>query len=59
MAGREADHNQGLAVQEHATRGAGTQTAVVGKVGVVVHKLSKFQHQQIETKGEKGSLHSL
>jgi hypothetical protein len=53
-AGRLVDHNQGLAVREHATQGAGTQTAVVGKADAVVHRLSKFQHQQIETKGEKG-----
>lgn len=58
-AGRQADHNQGLAVREHATQGAGTQTAVVGKADAVVHRLSKLQHQQIETKGEKGPLHSL
>jgi hypothetical protein len=55
-AGRQADHNQRLAVREHATQGAGT---VVGRADAVVHSLSKFQHQRIETKGEKGSLHSL
>ena len=58
-AGREADHSQVLAVREYATRGAGTQTAVVGKTDAVVHRLSKFQYQRIETKEEKGSLHSL
>jgi hypothetical protein len=55
-AGWEADHNQGLAVGERAVQGAG---AVVGMADAVVHRLSEFQHQQIETKGEKGSLHSL
>jgi hypothetical protein len=39
--GRQADHNQGLAVREHATQGAGTQTAVVEKRDAVVHRLSK------------------
>jgi hypothetical protein len=42
-AGQQADHNQGLAVREHATRGAGTQTAVVGKADAVVRRLSKLQ----------------
>jgi hypothetical protein len=58
-AGRQADHNQGLAVREHATQGAGTQTAVVEKPGAVARRLSKYQHQRIERKGKKGSLHSL
>lgn len=39
VAGRQADHNQGLAVREHATRGAGTQTAVAGKADAVVHRI--------------------
>ena len=59
MVGRQADHNQGLAAREHATQGAGTRTAVVGKADAVVHRLSKFQHQRIETRREKESLHSL
>jgi hypothetical protein len=54
-AGRQADHNRGLAVREHATQGAGTQTAVAGKADAVAHSLSKFRHQRIGTKGEKGS----
>jgi hypothetical protein len=58
-AGRQADHNQELAVRVRAAPAAGTQTAVVGKLDAVGHRLSKFQHQRIETKGEKGALHSL
>jgi hypothetical protein len=58
-AGRQADHSQGLAVQEHATRGGSTQTAVVEKPGAVARRLSKCRYQWIERKGKKGSLHSL
>ena len=39
--GRQADHNQGVAVREHATQGVGTQIAVVGTSDVVVHRLVK------------------
>lgn len=58
-AGRQADHNQGLAVREHATRGAGTKTAVVERLGAAARRLSKYQHQRIEKNGKNGSLHSL
>ena len=42
-AGRLVDHNQVVAVLEHATRRVGTQTALVGKADVVVHKLPMYQ----------------
>jgi hypothetical protein len=42
-AGRLVDHNRVVAVREHATRRVGTQTALVGKAGAVVHKLPMYQ----------------
>ena len=58
-AGQRADHNQVVAVREHATQRPGTQTAVVRRADAVVHRLSSSNISRLRQKGEKRPLHSL